>query len=85
MRIVKEGDILSTTAQMHQQDLERLKSLRYMDDDFMVRQEVAVWIAWKAILSIWNNPTIFCGRSNHSVGKHMGQHTKPDSLKSDRV
>ncbi len=35
MRIVKEGDILSTTAQMHQQDLERLKSLRYMDDDFM--------------------------------------------------
>lgn len=45
MRIVKEGDILSTTAQMYQQDLERLKSLRYMDDDFMVRQEVAVWIA----------------------------------------
>lgn len=45
MRIVKEGDILSTTAQMHQQDLERLKSLRYMDDDFMVRQEVTVWIA----------------------------------------
>ena len=35
MRIVKEGDILSTTAQTHQQDLERLKSLRYMDDDFM--------------------------------------------------
>ena len=29
------GDILSTTEQIHQQDLERLKSLRYMDDDFM--------------------------------------------------
>lgn len=26
---------MSTTEQMHQQDLERLKSLRYMDDDFM--------------------------------------------------
>lgn len=26
---------MSTTAQMHQQDLERLKLLRYMDDDFM--------------------------------------------------
>ncbi len=26
---------LSTTEQTHQQDLERLKSLRYMDDDFM--------------------------------------------------
>ena len=26
---------MSTTAQIHQQDLERLKSLRYMDDDFM--------------------------------------------------
>ena len=26
---------MSTTAQTHQQDLERLKSLRYMDDDFM--------------------------------------------------
>ena len=35
MRVAKEGDILSTTAQTHQQDLERLKSLRYIDDDFM--------------------------------------------------
>ena len=35
MKAVKEGDILSTTEQTHQQDLERLKSLRYMDDDFM--------------------------------------------------
>ncbi len=26
---------MSTTEQVHQQDLERLKSLRYMDDDFM--------------------------------------------------
>ena len=26
---------MGTTAQTHQQDLERLKSLRYMDDDFM--------------------------------------------------
>ena len=26
---------MSTTEQTHQQDLERLKSLRYMDDDFM--------------------------------------------------
>ena len=26
---------LNTTEQTHQQDLERLKSLRYMDDDFM--------------------------------------------------
>ncbi|MCM1288630.1 MAG: hypothetical protein NC240_10005 [Clostridium sp.] len=26
---------MSTTEQMHQEDLERLKSLRYMDDDFM--------------------------------------------------
>lgn len=33
--MAKEGDILSTTAQIHQQDLERLKSLRYIDDDFM--------------------------------------------------
>lgn len=33
--MVKEGDILSTIEQIHQQDLERLKSLRYMDDDFM--------------------------------------------------
>lgn len=41
----KEGNILGTTEQTHQKDLERLKSLRYMDDDFMVRQEVAVWIA----------------------------------------
>ena len=35
MKTAKEGDILSTTAQTHQQDLERLKSLRYIDDDFM--------------------------------------------------
>ena len=35
MKAAKEGDILSTTAQMHQQDLERLKALRYIDDDFM--------------------------------------------------
>ena len=35
MKAVKEGDILSTTEQTHQKDLERLKSLRYMDDDFM--------------------------------------------------
>ena len=33
--IVKEGDVLSVEAQVHQQDLERLKSFRYMDDDFM--------------------------------------------------
>ena len=33
--MAKEGDILSTTEQTHQQDLERLKGLRYMDDDFM--------------------------------------------------
>ncbi len=26
---------MSTTAQTHQQDLERLKLLRYIDDDFM--------------------------------------------------
>ena len=26
---------MNTTDQMHQEDLERLKSLRYMDDDFM--------------------------------------------------
>ena len=32
---MKEGDVLGTTEQTHQQDLERLKSLRYMDDDFM--------------------------------------------------
>ncbi len=35
MRTTKEGGILSATAQAHQQDLERLKSLRYIDDDFM--------------------------------------------------
>ena len=32
---MEEGDIMSTSAQTHQQDLECLKSLRYMDDDFM--------------------------------------------------
>ena len=26
---------MNTTEQTHRQDLERLKSLRYMDDDFM--------------------------------------------------
>lgn len=26
---------MSTAAQTHQQDLERLKALRYIDDDFM--------------------------------------------------
>ena len=35
IKMAKEGDILSTTEQTHQQDLERLKALRYMDDDFM--------------------------------------------------
>ena len=35
MEATEEGDIMSTAAQTHQQDLERLKSLRYMDDDFM--------------------------------------------------
>ena len=35
MKAAKEGDVLGTTEQTHQQDLERLKSLRYMDDDFM--------------------------------------------------
>ncbi|MCI8786360.1 MAG: hypothetical protein HFI84_06860 [Eubacterium sp.] len=35
IKAVEEGDILSTTEQAHQQDLERLKSLRYIDDDFM--------------------------------------------------
>ena len=35
MKTAKEGDILSITAHTHQQDLERLKSLRYIDDDFM--------------------------------------------------
>lgn len=32
---MREGDILNTTEQIHQQDLERLKALRYIDDDFM--------------------------------------------------
>ena len=31
----KEGNILSTVMRTHQQDIERLKSLRYIDDDFM--------------------------------------------------
>ena len=35
MKTAKESDILNTTEQTHEQDLERLKSLRYMDDDFM--------------------------------------------------
>ena len=35
IRIAKEGEGLSTTEQTHQQDLERLKLFRYMDDDFM--------------------------------------------------
>ena len=35
MEVMKEGDFLSTTEQTHQKDLERLKLLRYMDDDFM--------------------------------------------------
>ena len=35
MRTMKEGDILGTAEQTHQRDLERLKSFRYMDDDFM--------------------------------------------------
>ena len=26
---------MNTTEQLHQEDLQRLKSLRYMDDDFM--------------------------------------------------
>ena len=33
--IILEGEGLSTTEQTHQQDLERLKLFRYMDDDFM--------------------------------------------------
>ena len=33
--MAEEGDILSTTEQTHQEDLERLKLLRYIDDDFM--------------------------------------------------
>ena len=32
---MKEGGILNTETQAHQQDLERLASLRYIDDDFM--------------------------------------------------
>ncbi len=32
---LKKVIFLNTTEQTHQQDLERLKSLRYMDDDFM--------------------------------------------------
>lgn len=35
MKAAREGDVLGTTEQTHQQDLERLKLLRYMDDDFM--------------------------------------------------
>ena len=35
MKMAKEGDILNTVEQIHQQDLQRLKLLRYMDDDFM--------------------------------------------------
>ena len=35
MKTAKEGGILGTIEQTHQQDLERLKSLRYIDDDFM--------------------------------------------------
>jgi len=35
IKVAKEGDILNTTEQIHQEDLQRLKSLRYMDDDFM--------------------------------------------------
>ena len=35
MKITKEGDILNTTAQIRQQDLDRLKLFRYIDDDFM--------------------------------------------------
>lgn len=35
MNLQEEGDILSIIDQMHQQDLERVKALRYMDDDFM--------------------------------------------------
>lgn len=36
----------------------------------------------RAILSIWNNPTIFCEVSNRFVGKHMGQGIKTNSLNS---
>ena len=35
MKALKEGVFLGTAEQTHQQDLERLKALRYMDDDFM--------------------------------------------------
>ena len=43
---------MNTTEQIHQQNLERLKSLRYMDDDFMTicladnleGMELIVWI-----------------------------------------
>jgi len=35
MKVEKEGGILNITEQIHQQDLQRLKLLRYMDDDFM--------------------------------------------------
>ena len=35
METAKESDILRTPKQMHQQDLGHLKSLRYVDDDFM--------------------------------------------------
>lgn len=35
MKAVKEGNVLDTTEHTYQQDLERLKLLRYMDDNFM--------------------------------------------------
>ena len=35
IKVAEEGDILSNTEQMHEQDLERLKLFRYIDDDFM--------------------------------------------------
>lgn len=34
-----------STAKQHEEDLQRLAQLRPIDDDLMVRQEVAVWIA----------------------------------------
>ncbi len=34
-----------TKQQQQEKDLQRLEQLRPIDDDFMVRQEVAVWIA----------------------------------------
>ena len=34
-----------STAKQHEGDLQRLAQLRPIDDDLMVRQEVAVWIA----------------------------------------